>query len=634
MPVVTGLFSTLDLSRGNPPRVLVQTRPFATSFTVWQDLEAVFAVVLAVAALGLVSAGRRRRRSVRALMRRLWSMRDITDLVVVGTLLVWWIVAPIFLDDGWVWAEDRAFGSLGGISALYAVWGLISPTGQWLEWLRHWVVGSTNDILVMRTPSLAALLVTWPLCRLALRTAVGGVPSRVVKWTLAGAFLVGAAAWGMTVRPEPFISLIAVAALCAVLSFARSPRAAPLAIAAPLVILAITAHPAGITAGAPLLAAGPALVRWLRAYRWRAAASVVAILLGTAALGLVLFVLDADFGIRVASANSYAEVAGHKEPPWHEYVRYQLFDGSGGGNAVRRLSLALLLVAASAWVLRSRRAKQVLVEPARSVAISLVLLAFVTSKWPWHFGTLAALGAVAVASEAARLVLAPRSWVRIAASLFVVSAAVLWAWRAPDGWSPLDLQKQAWTQAFNLPIATALVMVAVAAAVVGMRRGRTPFALVLPGLPGAIVAAASLAAVGLTVALLSLDAARSPWSITRQNLEVLKGRTSCGLAQHLEGAPGIARSLAAGRPTLLEPSVAPFLPCATPAAIDGALIQLPSLFVFGSDPWPVTLPDAPFTAVADLYRLETVARGPHGVEVQAVRTRIPGFRRLQATRLR
>jgi hypothetical protein len=198
----------------------------------------------------------------------------------------------------------------------------------------------------------------------------------------------------------------------------------------------------------------------------------------------------------------------------------------------------------------------------------------------------------------------------------------------------LDLQKQAWTQAFNLPIATALVVVAGAAALVVMHRSGTRFAVVLPGLPGAILAAASLAAVGLTVALLALDAARSPWSLTRQNLEVLKGRTSCGLAQHLEGAAGIARSLAADKPTLLEPSVAPFLPCATPAGVDGGLIQLPSLFAFGSDAWPVTLPDAPFAAFADLYQFETEARGPAGVTVQKIDAHIPGFRRLNATRLK
>jgi hypothetical protein len=634
MPVVTGLFSTLDLSRGSPPRVLIRTRPFTTSFTVWQDLAATLAVVFAVAALGLVSAVRPRVRSLGVLTRRVWSQRDVTDLLVVVTLFVWWIVAPIFTDDGWVWAEDRAFGSLGGISALYDVWGLMSPTGQWLEWLRHWVVGSTDDIVVMRTPSLAALLVAWPLCRWALRMAIGKSPPFVARWTLAGAFLVGATAWGMTVRPEPFISLIVVAVLCAVLSFARSPRAAPLAIAAPLVILAITAHPAGITAVAPVLAVVPGLVRWLRAQRWRAAVEVIGIVLGTAALGLALFVVNADFGLRIASANAYAEAAGHREPPWHEYVRYQIFDSAGGGNAGRRLSLALLVVAAAAYVFRSRRVKEILVEPARSVAISLVLLAFVTSKWPWHFGTLAALGAVAVAVEAARLVHAPRSTVRTAISLLAVSAAALWAWRAPDGWSPLDLQRQAWSQAFNLRVLTALVVLACAAAVVGARRRAIPLPELFPGMPGAIIATASFAVVGLTIALLALDAARSPWSIARQNLEALKGRTSCGIAHHLEGAPGIAARLATGGRTLLAPAVAPYLPCATPATVEGGLIQLPVLFAFQGDSWPVTLPAAPFAAVADLYRLKTVARGRQDVAVQAVDTRILGFRRLEAKRLR
>jgi hypothetical protein len=362
--------------------------------------------------------------------------------------------------------------------------------------------------------------------------------------------------------------------------------------------------------------------------------AVIGIVLGTAALGLVLFVVNADFGLRVGSANAYAQAAGHREPPWHEYVRYQIFDSAGGGNAGRRLSLALLVVAAAASVFWSRRGKKILIEPARSVAISLVLLAFVTSKWPWHFGTLAALGAVAVAVEAARLVHALRSNVRIASSLLVVSAAFLWAWRAPDGWSPLDLQRQAWSQVFNLRVLTALAVLGCAAAAVGMRRTGTPFAAVFPGMPGAILAAGSLAVVGLTVALLALDAARSPWSITRQNLEALKGRSSCGLAHHLDGARDIAGRLGAGMPTLLAPAVAPYLPCATPAGVDGGLIELPSLFAFQESSWPVTMPDGPFAAVADLYRFKTVARGPQGVAVLTVDTRILGFRRLETKRLR
>ncbi|MGZ4314394.1 MAG: arabinosyltransferase domain-containing protein [Gaiellaceae bacterium] len=634
MPVVTGLFSTLDIRRGSPPRVVVQTRPFRTSFTVLQDLAAAFAMVLAVAALGLVSAIRPRVPSLGMLTRRVWSQRDVTDLVVVGTLFVWWIVAPIFTDDGWVWAEDRLFGSLGGVGALYDVWGLMSPTGQWLEWLRHWVVGSTNDIIVMRTPSLAALLVAWPFCRWALRMAIGESPPFVVRWTLAGAFLVGATAWEMTVRPEPFISLIAVAVLCAVLSFVRSPRVAPLAIAAPLVIMAITAHPAGITAGAPLLAAVPGLVGWLRAGRSRAGMALIGIVLSTAALGLVLFVVNADIGLRLASANAYAQAAGHREPPWHEYVRYQIFDSAGGGNAGRRLSLALLIVAAAAWVLRSRRAKNILVEPARSVAISLVLLAFVTSKWPWHFGTLAALGSVAVAAEAARLLRAPRSSVRIAVSLLVVSGALLWAWRAPDGWSPLDLQRQAWSQAFNLRVLTALVVIACAATVVGVRRAHKPVAALFPGMPSAILAAGSLAVVGLTIAVLAVDAARSPWTLARQNLDALGGRTSCGIANHLGGDLGIARRLAAGKPTLLAPAVAPYIPCATLAGVRGGVLEQPSLFAYQGDSWPVTELDRPFAAFADLYRFETLARGPVGVTVQKVDMHIAGFRRLAATRLK
>jgi hypothetical protein len=152
-------------------------------------------------------------------------------------------------------------------------------------------------------------------------------------------------------------------------------------------------------------------------------------------------------------------------------------------------------------------------------------------------------------------------------------------------------------------------------------------------LPGGIVAFASVAVVALTVTILIVDAAQSPWSLARQNLEALGGRTSCGLAQHLDGDPRIAERLAGHERTLLAPAVAPYLPCATPPAIHGGVLEVPQFFAYQADPWPITEPAGPYAALPDLYRLETIARGPQGVEVQIVERRIPGFRRIDVVQV-
>jgi hypothetical protein len=629
MPIVTGLFTTLDLGRGRPPEVLIRTRPFRTTFTALQAGAAGCAVVLLIAAF-IVAGGIRRIGKARIPMGRVWAARDPTDVVVVATVLVWWVVAPVFTDDGWIWAENRTIGSFHGVGVLYDVWGLISPVGYWLEWLTHWVVGTTSDLIVMRIPSLIVVLAAWPLCRFALHLAVGAPPSRVARWTLAGAFLVGAFAWEMTVRPEPFISLLVLGVLCAVLSFVRSPKTIALVVAALLIVFAFTAHPAGIVAAASVLAAAPALVRWLRTAP-AAVVALVTVALGAAALGLVIFVLDADLHTRLASAGVFQGADRHREPPWHEYLRYSLFDQYGGGDVGRRLSLALLLLGALAWPLRPRHVgERLLVEPVRAVAIGLVLLAFVSSKWPWHFGTLAPIGAVAIASEVARLEVAPVARARIALATAAIVGAVVWALRAPDGWSPLDLQRLEWGDAFNARVLAVIFVLGAASAVIAIRRSPTH----LPAwrsLPGGILTGACLVVVTLTVALLSIDAAKSSWSPARQNLEALTGRTRCGLADHLTGDRQIANRLASSARTLLAPAIAPYLPCATPALVDGALLEIPSFFAYQDDPWPVTGSAAPFAAIADLYKLEPVARGPHGVQIDAIDRRIPGFRRLDVT---
>jgi hypothetical protein len=437
----------------------------------------------------------------------------------------------------------------------------------------------------------------------------------------------------MTVRPEPIISLLVLWSLAAVLAFVRAPRPAPLVLAAPPIVLAVTTHPAGIVAAAPLLAAAPAIIGWLRTAGRNAVAALGVVAVSAAAIGLLAFVRGADLGTRLDAGRVFQEADRHKVPPWREYVRYELFDQYGGGSAARRLSLALLILVGLAWLLRPRRRTDgILAEPARAVAIALGLLAFVSSKWPWHFGTLAAIGAVAAGTEAARLRLAPGQLLRVAGSSAAVAGAAIYAWLAPDGWSPLDLQELEWSVVFNGWTLGAYAVLGAVAVSLALRLPRSPAGATLSALPGWTLAATSVVVVALTASLLIVDAAESPWSPARQNLEALGGRSSCGLGNQLHGDPRIVEQLRA-QPTLLAPAVAPYLPCAASPQIDRGVVEVPALFAWQGGPWPITEPDGPYAAIPDLYRLDALARWPHGVRVKAVVRRIPGYRRIDATRI-
>ncbi len=638
MPIVTGLFTGLDLRVGEPPEVVVRTRDYATSWTARQLVAGALAVVLACTALILLARPRRRRLlgSLQRGIRSAWAARDRTDAAVVGVLLLWWIVAPTLFDDGWLWVQLRAFDDLGKPDFYYDMWGVGLPIGYWIEWLRHWVIGSTSDLVFMRLPTLLALLASWVLCRWCLRRVAPGPAGSSVRWTLAGAFLVGATAWGMTIRLEPFVSVLVLASLAAMISFALAPRLAPLTIALPAAVLAMTAHPAGLVAAAPLLAGAPKTVGWLRRGGRRVLFAFGALLLAGLALALVLLTLDADLMSRLSDARVAREGDFHAEPWWHEYVRYTHFDAWGGGTAIRRLSLALLLLSVLALLTRRRSVPTgVLVLPARSVALALVLLAFVPSKWPWHFGALAAMGAVATAAEVARL-LRERDqpgWrtIRPVFALAAVGTLGLWSWRAPGGWGLLDLQETSWRSGFNLYSFLVLVPILAMAAVASLRAGRERG--VLEGIVGRSIAIVSFAVVGLTAAILVRDATVTAWSPARQNLETLAGRSSCGLAHQLRGEGDVSELLADPEtPVLLEPPVAVYFPCATIPALENGLIEVPRLVVFQSRLWPLEEKDGPFAAVSDLYRLRSIARGPRGVEALSVADAVPGFVRVDADR--
>jgi hypothetical protein len=544
MPVVTGLFSAIDLRTGSAPSIDVTTTVHATEVTLRQTLAWVIAVLGIVGALFLVTFDRRPRRllpSVRDAFREAWRHAHLTDGVVAIVLVGWLVLSPVFWDDGWVVARERAFSTSGGFSTYYNAFGVNLPLDYWVEWLQHWVTQSSTALPLLRLPSLLCLAAVWVLCRWAF-VRVSGTSrswSDVALWTLAATFLAGALAWGMTLRPEPVTALLATGVMACAFRFSERESTAPVVAAALLVPLAVTAHHTGIVALAPAIAVTPQLFSWAR----RRLAACFTIVTASFALLVVLAFVGSDLGQRLADARTTRE-SGITQAWRDELGRYVLLGQFPFGAPLRRGSVALIVLAILAYAVRRRRDARAIIDlPATTLAIALVLFILTPSKLPWHFGALIGIAALAVAAETVRLRedaarfrgWQPRPFLIVGAA--VASAA--WSWWPRESWNPVDLRTVGWTPGLDalLPfsqLAVVLPLVLLYGAILlEALRGRRES---LPGAPARVANwTAPVFAIPLiifTVGVLAADFVKTnSWTLTRQNLDALVGDQDCGLAE-------------------------------------------------------------------------------------------------------
>jgi hypothetical protein len=544
VPVVFGLFSSLDLSQGLSPSVEVTTAVHATESRLRQSLAWTVAVLCISAALLLVALERRPRpwRTVRDSAARAAVNAHPADAVVALILLGWWVVSPSFHDDGWVIARERMFAPSGGFASYYNAFGTNYPNDYWLEWAQHWLLQSSSSLLLLRVPALLCLGTTWVLCRWILARLLDSSAREngAALWALTSTFLLGSLAWGMTLRPEPVSALFVTAVMACTVRFVEKGTAAPLALAAVLLPLAFTAHHAALVGLAPLLVVSPSVLRWARS-RLATASTIAA---ASIALLAVLLFLGSDLEQRRADARTLARFTGVS---WRsEPLRYASLADFPFATPVRRATVALMLLAVLAFVLRRRRDRAWSLPdlPAASLGVALLLLVLTPSKFPWHFGALLGVAAIAVAAETARLrAERPASGRWVAKPLIVLGAAITavsWSWSPRTAWSTLDLRTLDWTPAFEdlLPLSTLGILVPLVVllgAVLVARGNRTTRAFDAPWSVASwiapIVAAPLLV---FTVAVFAVDALKtSSWTLTRQNLGAVRGDVGCGLADDL-----------------------------------------------------------------------------------------------------
>lgn len=591
MPVVTGLFSQLDLRQDRRPTASVTTVAHATSTTARQTIGWLVAVLASLATLCLVSS---------AAMRGAWpALKSLigiarrragpVDAVVSVALVVWWALSPAFFDDGWVIVRQRAFETKRGFSDYYNGLGNNLPNGYWLEWLQHWVTQSFDTLLVLRIPAILCLAVIWVLCRWIFgRVAQGATGARrLATWVMASMFLAGAMAWGMTLRPEPMIAVLVTVALACAVRFNERPAAAPVALLAVLVPLAVTGHHAGVVSLAPVLVISPALYSWAR----RELQSAVAIATAAFALVVTLVFIGSDIGQRADDAQATRAYGGFPDTWRDEATRYDLLSVTFFANPLRRGWVALMALVVLGFLLRRRHGRTGLDLPAAALGVALVLLIATPSKWPFHFGTLIGVAAVAIASETMRLRRDAEDTPGWSARPFVVFGAAMlalvWAVGPKGFWNPVDLRTLDWTTSTEWltgkTVAVGLLLL-VAGVVASTRiRGR-PLSAASWSFATYAGLIMTLPLIAFTAGMFALDAAKTDgWTLTRQNLQSLSGAAACGLGEELV-VPSISSVRGVSYPSSARavPSWLPALP------VGGVARHLLGTEVSGADnasPW-------------------------------------------------
>ena len=204
--------------------------------------------------------------------------------------------------------------------------------------------------------------------------------------------------------------------------------------------------------------------------------------------------------------------------------------------------LLVLVLALVLYATRSRSARTAVSNvPARSLAVAMVLLAFTPSKISWHLGVLIVIGAVAVAVESQ--VSHDRStalWpsVRGYFGVCALLAVAWWMWRSnaqpnklavrTEGWR---LRTEDWITLTQATVALCLLVLAIVAVREMRRRGwlglRTAGIVAFPFVLVVVVVCVA----GFTLDRLAEDALFGKgWTLSRQNVDTLLRRETCGLA--------------------------------------------------------------------------------------------------------
>jgi Mycobacterial cell wall arabinan synthesis protein/EmbC C-terminal domain len=368
----------------------------------------VLCLVAALAALLWLRGERSPTRRPGRARRRAWgpltAVRRLLDVVVVGVLLLWTLITPMTGDDGYYAAMARNAPLEGYVGNYYQLLNQSFTPFTWfyrlLGWWEQWT-GAAPALL--RVPALLAGLATYAMAtRLVAAAPYPGQRLRTVAHALLGvSFLAWWLPYDMGVRPESMVALAGTGTLLAVLTALRRQSLVWAGVAVLVAAVGFVCHPTGFVALAPLIAALPRLSRLVRSGRLlHTLARAVCVVAPGAVAGVIAF---GDGTLRDFVRGQEIFLAAQDQLGWTDEIqRYSMLLGPDFmGAYAKRLPVLLTLLALAGWLLlaaawraRGRPLPTVLHLSALSFGLSLLLLWLTPSKWSFHFGSLAGVGAV------------------------------------------------------------------------------------------------------------------------------------------------------------------------------------------------------------------------------------------------
>ncbi|MGH3804296.1 MAG: arabinosyltransferase domain-containing protein, partial [Pseudonocardiaceae bacterium] len=324
---------------------------------------------------------------------------------------MWVLLAPTNFDDPWYLLMARGANTSGSISnAIYMFNVTENPFVASQYVMQAWGAVGGWSLAWMRVVPLVYGLLTWVLLRLLLVAGFGReLGTGRAVWALLVAYLLWWLPYGMTLRPEPLIVLLAAATLL-LAELARQRRSVgALAAATATAALAVSVSPSGLVAAAPLVLALPWLRAWLREQTRAARVAAVGLLVAAGTSLVPVGFADAtlgDFLESTAVHQWYYQTFSWYEEFAHYRTVLSLQDSSQWARrAPVVLTVAVLMVVALGSVVssRSRRTngdpvRRLLLSSAVCSAVALALLAPTPTKWVNHFGAVAAAPIVLLAA--------------------------------------------------------------------------------------------------------------------------------------------------------------------------------------------------------------------------------------------
>jgi arabinosyltransferase A len=413
-PQVVGIFTDLKVAAGPglSARIDVDTR-FITSPTKLKLAVmalGVVSVLASIVALGFLdrNAGRRVPRAWRRFFRA-GLITWITDIGVIGTLLLWHVIGATTSDDGYNLAIARVTADAGYTPNYYRFFGASEAPFDWYQSVLAHLASISTAGVWMRLPATAAAIATWliisrcVLPRLGRRIAI----NRVAVLTAGAVYLAAWLPFNNGLRPEPLIAFGTIAAWVLVENAIGTRRLWPAAVAIVIAVFSVTTAPQGLVALAPILVGARAIARNIRV-RKPADGVLAQIAPLAASLSLIFVVVFRDQTLAtVAESARIKYVVGPTIAWYQEFLRYYFLtvEDSADSSLTRRFAVLVMLLCLFGMIavlLRRGNLPGVASGPVwrliGTTAIGLLLLTFTPTKWAVQFGAFAglagALGAV------------------------------------------------------------------------------------------------------------------------------------------------------------------------------------------------------------------------------------------------